>query len=244
MGISCIAHINKLHAKDSYNMKLRVYIFIMLLLALFVNYDINNNLYLYRKEVLPLFTEKSDATYSIVIDPGHGGIDKGTSYQDLYEKDINLKIGLYLKEYLEDKGVKVYMTREEDILLSLREIGDFVNEIKPHAFISIHVNSFKEPSYDGFSAFYYSEGGFQKEERIELAQIIQEEVSNSGLWFDREIKEQNIAVLRYSNYPCALLEIGFMTNEKDRERLTNENILKTTGESIGKGILKYVTLKN
>lgn len=225
-------------------MKLRVYIFITLLLMLFVNYDINNNLYLYRKEVLPLVTEKSDAAYSIVIDPGHGGIDKGTNHKELYEKDINLKVALYIKEYLEDKGVKVYMTREEDILLSLREIGDFVNDIKPHAFVSVHVNSFKDPSYDGFSAFYYSEGGFQREERIKLAEIIQEEVNNSGLWFDRKIKEQNIAVLRYSKYPCALVEIGFMTNEGDREKLTNENILKTTGESIGKGILKYVTPKN
>ncbi|MEW9094384.1 MAG: N-acetylmuramoyl-L-alanine amidase [Clostridiaceae bacterium] len=224
---------------------LRAYIFFILLVVFFVNYDMtyNHNL-LYRKSFVSLFTEKSDKKHSVVIDAGHGGIDKGTNYEDLYEKDINLKIALYMKKYFEEKGFQVYMTREEDVLLSLKDIGDFVNDKKPDVFVSVHVNSFKDPGYDGISAFYHSPDGFQNEERIELAETIQEEVSKDGIWFDRGIKEQDIAVLRYSKYVCSLVEVGFMTNKEDRAKLQNENILKNTGENIANGIIKYIMLNN
>lgn len=239
-------------------------IFFTLLMVFFVNYDIkfNKNI-LVRKEPHIILGEKKkenkenvDKQYKtdekinreldkiIVIDPGHGGIDKGTNIGNLYEKDINLKIAYYTETYLKDKGFKVFMTREEDKLIPLKEIGNYVNDIKPEVFVSIHVNSFKESKYEGIATYYYDSNGFQKEERMELARSIQRESVRDGMWYDRGILKQNIAVLRYSDYTCALVECGFITNEEDRKRLQDENILKSTGENIAKGIINYVQNKN
>ncbi|KAJ50406.1 N-acetylmuramoyl-L-alanine amidase [Clostridium tetanomorphum] len=179
----------------------------------------------------------------IVLDPGHGGKDKGTSIGNLYEKDINLKIAFHTKKYLEKKGIKVFMTREDDKLIPLKEIGKFVNNIGPEVFVSIHVNSFKESKYNGISTYYYDVNGFQNEERIQLAETIQKESVMDGIWYDRGIRKQNIAVLRYSNSPCALVECGFITNPGDRNKLQDEKILKSTGENIAKGIINYIMSK-
>lgn len=244
-------------------------IFFNLLMVLFVNYDIkyNKNILVISKPHIVLgekkevnkgnsvnpmvdkqfkINEKMNAKLDriIVIDPGHGGVDKGTNIGDLYEKNINLEIASYTKSYLQEKGFKVFMTREEDKLIPLKEIGNFVNDIRPEVFVSIHVNSFKESKYEGISTYYYDPNGFQKEERIELAKSIQRENIEDGIWHDRGILRQNIAVLRYSNSTCALVECGFITNEGDKKKLQDENILKSTGENIAKGIINYMEDKN
>lgn len=176
----------------------------------------------------------------IVLDPGHGGMDKGTSFQDLYEKDISLKIAFYTKEYLEKQGIRVYMTREEDKFLYLREISNYSNSLNPDMFISIHVNSNKDISYNGIITYYYNQEEFQKDERIKLADTIQKQVSKEKTWRDGGIRKQNIAILRWSDVPCALVECGFITNVEDRKRLRDEKVLKNTGVNIAKGIINYL----
>jgi len=102
---------------------------------------------------------------TIAIDPGHGGIDVGTSYKDIYEKDINLKISLYLKEELEKYGANIIMTRIGDYDLSYpnasyRKKSDFNNRIKiinennTNLFISIHQNYYNDSKYYGTQIFY------------------------------------------------------------------------------------------
>lgn len=167
-------------------------------------------------------------------------MDKGTSFGDLYEKDINLKIAFYTKEYLEKQGVQVFMTREEDKFLYLREISNYSNGLNPDILTSIHVNSNKDSSYNGIITYYYDSEEFQKEERIKLANTIQKEVSSGETWRDGGIRKQNIAILRWSNVPCALVECGFITNVEDRKKLNNEKVLKITGVNIAKGIINYL----
>lgn len=176
----------------------------------------------------------------IVLDPGHGGMDKGTSFQDLYEKDINLKIACYAKEYLEKQGIQVYMTREEDKFLYLREISDYSNNLNSDILISIHVNSNKDISYNGIITYYHHQEEFQKDERIKLADTIQKQLSKEKTWRDGGIRRQNIAILRWSNVPCALVECGFITNAEDRKKLRDEKVLKNTGVNIAKGIVNYL----
>ncbi|WP_027623747.1 N-acetylmuramoyl-L-alanine amidase family protein [Clostridium lundense] len=244
-------------------------IFFNLLMVLFVNCDIkyNKNILVVSKPHVVLGEKKKVAKENldnlkmdkpfkmdekidrkldriIVVDPGHGGVDKGTNIGNLYEKNINLAIASYTKSYLQQNGFKVYMTREEDKLIPLKEIGNFVNDIRPEVFVSIHVNSFKENKYEGISTYYYDPNGFQREERIELAKSIQKQNIKDGIWHDRGILRQNIAVLRYSNSNCVLVECGFITNEGDRKKLQDESILKSTGENIAKGIINYINNKN
>ncbi|MCI1945408.1 N-acetylmuramoyl-L-alanine amidase family protein [Clostridium luticellarii] len=178
--------------------------------------------------------------YYIVIDPGHGGIDKGTSYGNMYEKDLTLKIARYAAAYLKGKGNVVFLTRNEDKLLGLDEIGDKVNSSYADAFVSIHVNSLNDNNFNGITTLYYDVNGYQKDERIKLARAIESEAVKNDNWANKGIKRQNLAVLRYSKVPGVLVECGFITNAQDRIRLSNENVLKRLGENISNGIIYYL----
>lgn len=185
-------------------------------------------------------TSTSSSKYYIVLDPGHGGIDMGTSYGSMKEKDINLKIAKYAKSYLNSKGNKVLLTREEDKLLSLKEIGNKVNSSGGDVFVSIHVNSLNDKNFKGITTLYYDVNGYQRQERIKLANSIEKECVKNDGWENKGIKRQNLAVLRYSKIPGVLVECGFITNEQDRKRLSNERILKTLAVNISNGIISYL----
>ena len=98
----------------------------------------------------------------IYIDPGHGGMDGGCSFEDLIEKNVNLKIGLALKEILEEKGYEVKMTRSGDVSLSKDKFSkkediytriDLINNSDADLFVSIHTNSFVQEKYFGAQVF-------------------------------------------------------------------------------------------
>lgn len=217
-------------------------ILIFMCMVLILSYDgkYNKNYAKENSNKILTLSNVSLTNKKVVLDPGHGGMDKGTSFENLYEKDINLKIALYTKEYLEKQGVQVFMTRKEDKFLYLKEISNYSNSLNPDILISIHVNSNKDISYKGIITYYYDLEGFQKEKRIELANTIQEEVSKGNVWRNGGIRKQNIAILRWSDVPCALVECGFITNVEDRKRLSYEKVLETTGINIAKGIINYL----
>ncbi|WP_373844645.1 N-acetylmuramoyl-L-alanine amidase [Clostridium sp.] len=178
--------------------------------------------------------------YYIILDPGHGGIDKGTSYGSMEEKNINLKIAKYARAYLNSKGSVVFLTREEDKLLALNEIGDKVNSSCADVFVSIHVNSLNDKDFKGITTLYYDVNRYQEKERIKLANSIERECIKDDGWENRGVRKQNLAVLRYSRIPGVLVECGFITNEEDRKRLSDEKVLKTLAKNISNGIINYL----
>lgn len=76
----------------------------------------------------------------IVLDPGHGGSDTGTTVGGLFEKDLTLDISTRLREKLEQDGFEVQMTRTGDVVLNLRERSDLANMLKADLFVSVHIN--------------------------------------------------------------------------------------------------------
>jgi N-acetylmuramoyl-L-alanine amidase len=180
---------------------------------------------------------------TIVLDAGHGGIDNGTSYKNVYEKDLNLKIVKYAEEYLKAKGYTVILTRNKDELIPLPEIGRRVNAASANVFVSIHINSLNDANFKGITTLYYDVQGYEKDERIKLASIIEKEAVKSDNWESKGIKKQNVAVLRYSKIPCALVECGFITNSDDRDKLSKDEVLKKLAENISNGIIKYLQEK-
>ncbi len=188
-------------------------------------------------------TKGSDKKNVVVLDAGHGGVDKGTSYKNMYEKDLTLKIVKYTEACLKNKGYKVILTRSSDELIPLKEIGNKVNESEANVFVSIHVNSLKDIKFKGITTLYYDVEGKQKEERIKLASIIEKEVVKSDKWENKGIKKQSIAILRYSKMPCALVECGFITNAEDRDKLNNDEVLKRLSKNISNGIITYLEKK-
>jgi N-acetylmuramoyl-L-alanine amidase len=109
-----------------------------------------------------IIVKDKNKSFIILIDPGHGGSDNGaTGYYGLKEKDVNLDIAKRMKEYLTKElkgntGVKIYMTREEDVNVSLPERVQMAKDINADVFFSIHTNSSltRRPDADGFETYY------------------------------------------------------------------------------------------
>lgn len=191
---------------------------------------------------------------TIVLDPGHGGIDGGTSYGDILEKNINLIIGLKLKEELTKKGATVIMTREIDDSLDdhianggsrhredLNARVNIVNENNADIFVSLHVNSTKNNKRIGPIVFY-NEGD---EESIKLAEYIQDYLNSLSAYnkVDINVKHSitsgNYFTLKNISIPGVIVEMGFISNEVDREHLINDEHQDEIIKKIARSIVDY-----
>ena len=181
----------------------------------------------------------------IYIDPGHGGLDPGTVYKNIYEKDINLSICKKLKEILEEEGAIVYLTRYGDYDLSsnsfsrkrsdLNNRARIINESKADIYISIHLNSIKSSTWSGAQVFYDD----VNKNNYDLAIIMQNQLKED-LKTSREVKEiKTMLMNRKIKIPGVLIEAGFLSNASDRYLLQQEDYQYKIAESIKKGIVRY-----
>ncbi len=111
----------------------------------------------------------------IVVDPGHGGEDYGTTDHDMVEKEITLDIGKRLSALLRDGGYEVHMTREDDRKLVLRERADFANRLHSDLFVSIHVNWISYSQVRGIETYFLG-----TTEDPELKELARRENRESG----------------------------------------------------------------
>ena len=186
---------------------------------------------------------------SITIDPGHGGSDPGATYTDeegnlWKETDINLAIALKVRDILEAKGVRVVMTRTKEETVVRRSRPELANEEKTALFISIHTNSVAEndkangiETWGGLEiATSKTIGGVTDEsfaKNVQSAVIKQTKASNRG------VKDSlDLTVLLYSAMPSILIEVGFITNEQERENLFSNSYRNKLAQGIAEGILK------
>ncbi|MFI3261039.1 MAG: N-acetylmuramoyl-L-alanine amidase, partial [bacterium] len=173
----------------------------------------------------------------------HGGVDPGTVYLDIYEKDINLEISLKLEEELTKLGALVIMTRNGDYDLSspgvtMRKLSDFNNRIKlinesgASIYLSIHMNYINDSKYGETVIFYRDDQT--------LASLIQEEI-NKELNYSREIKEIPSTTYMYSklDIPGVLIECGFLSNYNDRTNFLDEEFQQKFAQIIANSITKY-----
>ena len=180
---------------------------------------------------------------TVVLDAGHGGKDPGkVGTNGVLEKDINLKISEKVKEYLELKGIEVIMTRENDEMCGghnesksedMKKRVDIINEIKPDLAVSIHQNSYTDPSVKGAQTFYYSES----EEGRRIAEIIQSNL----LGFDKENHRKakandNYYLLTKTKVPTVIVECGFLSNQREAEKLADEDYQDQISKVIVDGI--------
>ena len=180
----------------------------------------------------------------IVVDAGHGGKDPGTSYQEIFEKDINLKIALNLEKCLSEYGATVILTRDSDADLSYGETNhrkktDFDNRIKiinnkyTEMYLSIHLNYLTNTKYYGAQVFY-------NKDNYELATSIQEYLNNN-LKSNREVKEIPTSTYMYKKLekPGVLIECGFLSNYEERMKLITDEYQKEIAKTIADSLVKY-----
>jgi N-acetylmuramoyl-L-alanine amidase len=188
---------------------------------------------------------------TIALDPGHGGPDGGAeSKEGLAEKNINLAIALHLRDFLQEAGALVVMTRENDKDLaqpltkgySKRKTEDlinraqFINQQKSDLFVSVHLNSIPSEKWSGAQTFYYPN---HKDSGL-LASFIQDELKNNVSNTNRIAKPvNNIFLLKTLQMPSALVEVGFLSNPEEAEKLKTRSYQKKLAAAIYQGILRY-----
>jgi N-acetylmuramoyl-L-alanine amidase len=173
----------------------------------------------------------------VVIDPGHGGRDPGAvGIGGLQEKQVIFPISLRVAELLEQQGVVVVMTRREDITLDLQARVDIANRARGNIFVSIHANaiSMSRPDVNGVETYFASESGRR------LAATIQSNMLAATGMRDRGVKQARFYVIRHTNMPAALVEVGFVTGAQDAPRLADPAWRETAAQAIARGILQYI----
>lgn len=172
----------------------------------------------------------------VVIDAGHGGKDSG----NLIEKDIVLQISNKLARY-SDQKIKIIETRSADKFLSLSERVNFINELHPDLFISLHCNASQNADANGVEAFYYDKNKHYQTSH-DYSRIIVENQLNH--FKERgELKVAGFYILKNVEAPALVLELGFISNAKDKAILTNDNHQETIAKSLHGSLLKIRELK-
>jgi len=177
---------------------------------------------------------KSGST--VMLDAGHGGGDVGATREGIYEKDINLELVKELKKYLESKGVNVLTTRDSDVKVALEERVSKANSKMPDAFISVHVNATKNVDVSGVETHWY------KPNSSDLAKIVHNNLSLGVDGFDRGVFQSQFYVINHTLMPAVLVEVGFISNCKERCDMMKIQRKNATIKSIGNGILLYLAM--
>lgn len=182
---------------------------------------------------------------SIVLDPGHGGHDVGTqsiSKPRYQEKSLNLVTAKFVRDFLQQLGYQVIMTREEDKFVSLEKRAKIANAYKSILFVSIHYNSAPIVDAQGIEVFFYQskekKGRSVKSKR--LAQAVLKNVVAETNAKSRGVKPGNFFVIRKTFMPAILVEGGFVTNEEELQNLKNPIYLKRLAWGIACGIEEYL----
>lgn len=186
----------------------------------------------------------------IAVDPGHGGGDPGMiGVDNLKEKGINLEIARKLERVLTEKGYRVVMTRKEDQGLydpsalnkkaqDMQRRITLLEEVSPVLTVSIHQNSYSDPSVRGPQVFYYE----SSQEGKKLAQAVQEEMNQKLLpQRPRQIKgNTSYYLLKRSKGTLVIVECGFLTNPEEAELLQKEEYQQKVAGAVADGIESYL----
>jgi N-acetylmuramoyl-L-alanine amidase len=212
----------------------------------------------------PLEFLKKREIKGVVIDPGHGGADRGARSRSGYtEKESALETAFYLRDILKAKNIPYVMTRDKDVFVSLSERARIANQYPDYAFVSIHYNSAHHAAH-GVETYAMtpqgagstSSGGRVRHSdhkaysgnkndlhNIVLTHCIHKEMA--GLHTkkgDRGIKRARFVVLRQCECPGVLVEGGFMTSPLDRVLIEGDTYKKKVAEAIYRGVASYMDL--
>ncbi len=188
----------------------------------------------------------------VLIDPGHGGDDPGAVYSpentdadaaQIKEKDLNLEISLMLYDMLKESGIRVELTRYEDLALELADRVEMANHLDASLFISIHNNAAPDQSANGTLTMFnpakdYASYGITGER---AAQLLHEEMVGELETADGGLQEMSKSkVLSDTKMPSVIAQVAYITNESDRQKLMTEEFRKKAAQALHDGVIKVL----
>lgn len=199
-------------------------------------------------QILKINDTKRLAGKKIVVDPGHGGNEKGAAYNGAREARETLRTSLKLKRHLESEGAEVVLTVDENLpmyrRIPLAERARTAFRTDADIFVSIHYNSNENPYAKGTETYYNkttykgSKNPYPQESH-RLANYLQKYLTTSAGTNDLGTKENNYHVLRNNSVPSVLIEVGFLSNEEEAELIQTNAFQEKVAYGITKGIIKY-----
>jgi N-acetylmuramoyl-L-alanine amidase len=200
---------------------------------------------------------------TVILDPGHGGHDKGQVSRYGAEKDFALDVARKLRPILQAKGLRVIMTREGDYFVPLEVRAKIANAARNSIFVSIHFNATNDdPNATGFEIFSFTPRGAPSTsdgtatassvnvqpgssvdaQSLALSACIYHSVLGHLREYDRGIKRARFAVLRLTKVPAVLIEGGFLTERGESKLISNKDWRAKLAGAIGIGIENYRAL--
>lgn len=173
---------------------------------------------------------------TVVLDAGHGGSDFGATYGNRIEKNDTLALTLAVGKILEENGINVIYTRTGDVYETPYQKAQEANAADADYFVSIHRNSTPVPNtYSGVETLVYEKSG----RAYELASNINQQLSEIGMNNLGINERKNLVVLRRTNMPAVLLEIGYVNTDADNAFFDAH--FDEIANAIAAGILETVT---
>lgn len=200
--------------------------------------------------------EESPQTYHVAVDPGHGGFDPGAPMKaGIVEKELTLIVSLLLRDRLEEKELNVFLTREEDVdfikgvdmshysetcpvQVDLIRRAELIREAEPLLFVSIHVNTFRSPSVWGAQALYHPSCAGSEKLAVQIQEVFREELNSPR--YAISYPYGYLAKLLDTGIPSVILEVGYMTNPQEAERLLDDAYQEKIARAIATGIGNFI----
>ena len=199
-------------------------------------------------------TTDAAKSFTILIDPGHGGFDPGKVSPDgIMEKDINLAIASKLASALTDQGFSVYLTRDSDKSLNsenasskktsdLKARTNLATNVNADLYISIHQNSYQDPSVCGPQVFFYEHSA----DGEALAKCIQDSLNTELAIARPRVHKGNGSyyILKRSEGTTVIVECGFLSNPQEEEKLQQTTYQDQVVQAVFDGTMAYLSEKN
>ncbi len=181
--------------------------------------------------------EEPAAAPVVVLDAGHGGSDPGTQAEGLDEKDLNLAVTQMVAALLEQQGITVVCTRTEDVYVTLADRAALANAVEADIFVSIHTNaSSTSTAFHGIETYHLPDAQAARQ----LASAVHASVLEATGANDHNVRTANYYVLRETDMPAILVEMGYVTNAAELAQLLQPEYRAQLAQGIAAGILAYL----
>lgn len=207
----------------------------------------------------PSYLAKAEPFDTVVIDPGHGGLDPGTRGPTGVEKEYTLALARMLKEEIAARGLKPVLTREEDVRVAKTARGTVATALPNSIFVSLHFNAHRSRLVHGVETYAMTpiglassndtragleaqmgyDGNVRENESLALAAAVHAHILLRTRAVDRGVRRARFAVLKDNERAGILIEGGYLTSPVDIMRIHNPAAMRQLAAAIAQGIMHY-----
>lgn len=170
---------------------------------------------------------------TVVIDPGHGGHDKGGQWGRVYEKHLALDTAMRLESHLRSMGFRTIMTRRSDHFISLPQRVAIANRQRDAIFVSVHYNYTWKQEVSGLETFY------NRSDSSRLSSYVQQGMLRRVRAVNRGSKFARYYVIRHTTIPSILVECGFVSSKTERDRMKSAWFRDSLARGIAEGVQRF-----